>query len=192
LARELLEGGRVKGGLLRSHLQWAAERQPPLKLEAICERVSAESARVLRAPILTLGWYPFRTVIETDRAIAALAGGMDLKESVIALGRYSARINLTTNYRVYNRSQPHEFFLSAAQLHSHFLDFGRAEYTRTGPTACRLSMRDYPCFSEVFCWSARGYYEEATLLQGGRTPKVIEATCMCRGEESCDFEIRWS
>jgi len=100
LAREVLEGGRVKGSVLRSHLLWAAEHQPPLKIQDICQHVSPESVRVLQAPILTLGWYPFRTVIETDRAISALAGGVDLKESVIALGRYSARINLTTNYRV--------------------------------------------------------------------------------------------
>jgi len=189
---EALDGGRVKGGVLRSHLQWVADQQPAGTLDKICARVSPETAKILGSPILPVSWYPFRAMIEADRAIAAVAGTRDEKALIRELGRYSAQINLTTNYKVYNREDPHAFFLSAAQLHAHFLDFGREDYEKTGPTSCRMTKLDYPCYSKVFCWSALGYYERATALQGGTDPAAEETECMCRGARACRFEIRWS
>ncbi len=189
---EALDGGRIKGGILRSHMQWVAETQGGDALARICDRVSPETARILKSPIFPVAWYPFRALVETDRAIAAVVGVRDEKALVGQLGRYSARVNLTTSYKVYARENPHEFFLSAAQLHEHFLDFGHEEYERTGATSCRLSMIDYACYSKVFCWSALGYYEQATTLQGGKDAIVTESECLCRGASACRFEISWS
>ncbi len=189
---EALDGGRVKGGVLRSHLQWVTDHQPPDALGKICARVSAETAKILGSPVLPVAWYPFRAVIEADRAIAAVAAARDEKNLMRELGRYSAQINLTTSYQVYNRQDPQEFFASAAQLHAHFLDFGREEYEKTGPASCRISKLDYTCYSKVFCWGALGYYEQATSLQGGKDPAVEETECVCRGARACRFEIRWS
>src|SRR5262249_45173959 len=151
-----------------------------LTIDEICRRVSPATAAVLRQPILPVKWYPLRALVETDRAIAA-AGGDDDIALFLELGRHSARLNLATSYKVYSRSEPHAFLQLAARLHRQFQDFGRAQYERTGPTSCRLAMSDYPCFSPVFCLSGRGYYEEATALQGGREPRVVETSCQCRG-----------
>ena len=189
---EALDGGRVKGGVLRSHLEWVTDNLPADAVEKMCARVSAETARVLRSPVLPVSWYPFRAVVETDRAIAAVAGTRDEQSLIRELGRYSARINLTTSYKVYTRDNPQEFFLSAPQIHAHFLDFGREECEATGPTSCRISILDATCYSKVFCWSALGYYEGAAALQGGQDPAVQETECVCRGARTCRFEIRWS
>jgi len=176
--------------MLRSHLQWFAEQKMG-DVDAVRKRVSPETATVLGQPLFTGRWYPFRVLIEIDRAIAGLSKFAEERAAIVEMGRASARINLTTNYRVYNKAQPHQFFESAAQLHSHFLDFGRAEYRRIGDRECQLSMYDYPCFSEVFCWSALGYYQQATELQGGQHPEVKETLCLCSGGAACRFEIRW-
>ncbi len=189
---ETLDGGRVKGGVLRSHLQWVADQQPPGTLERVCARVSPETAKILGSPVLPVAWYPFRALIEADRAIAAVAGTRDEKGLIAELGRYSAQINLTTNYKVYNREEPHEFFLAAPQLHAHLLDFGREQYEKTGSNSCRMTRLDYPCYSKVFCWGTLGYYERATSLQGGKNPVVAETECTCRGAQFCRFEISWT
>lgn len=192
LLLEALDGGRVKGGVLRSHLQWVADHLSADAVDTLSARVPAETAKVLKSPILPVSWYPFRALIETDRAIAAVAGTPDEKSLIRELGRYSARINLTTAYKVYIRDNPQEFFQAAGQLRAHFLDFGREEYTQSGPTSCTISMLDCPCYSKVFCWSALGYYEQAAALQGGQHPEVVEEDCLCRGARSCRFAIRWS
>ncbi len=191
VAREVLEGGKVKGGMLKAHLQWVAQNRPDLTVEDLCGRVSASTAAVLRGLVLAIGWYPFRAMVETDRAIAEACRG-DPEALFKELGRYSARLNLSTSYKVYTRSEPHTFFQIAARVHDQFQDFGRAEYERTGATSCRLSMLDYTCYSPVFCLSGAGYYEQATALQGGRDPQVSEGECHCRGGSACRFDIRWS
>ena len=190
-SREVLDGGKVKGGMLKAHLQWVGENHPDLTTDEIGRRVSPATAAVLRQAILPVSWYPFRAVVETDRAIVAACGG-DPDALITELGRYSARLNLGTSYKVYTRAEPHAFFQLAARLHRQFQDFGRAEYERTGPTSCRLSMSGYPCFSPVFCLSGRGYYEQATALQGGREPRVAETNCQCRGGSECRFDVRWT
>jgi len=189
--REVLDGGNVKGGVLVAHLQWLRESHPRLGPSELCARVSPATAALLRQRILPVSWYPFRAVVETDRAIAAQCGG-EPDGLFLELGRYSARLNLATSYKVYARTEPHAFFQLAARLNRQFQDFGRAEYERTGPTECRLTMSEFPCFSAVFCLSGRGYYEQATALQGGRDPRVVETSCQCRGASECRFDIRWT
>lgn len=189
-AREVLEGGNVKGGMLRSHLQWAWENRADLSVDDLARRVSPATAAIVVARILPVAWYPFRAVVEVDRAIAEAVGG-DAADVVRELGRHSARVNLGTSYKVYTRPEPHEFFESAARLHQQFMDFGRAVYERTGASSCRLAMDSYPCYSPVFCLSAAGYYEQATVLQGPARAEVRELECQCTGDARCLFDIRW-
>jgi uncharacterized protein (TIGR02265 family) len=191
MARESLAGGQIKGGILLSRLE-CLERQPiPGGLDGICARVSPETARLLRAPLLPISWYPFRALVEIDRAIAVALGG-DERTAVVDLGRQSARLNLSTIYRAYRKEHPHAFFEAATRIRRQYIDFGREEYERTGTTSCRVSFNDCPWYAKVFCWSAFGYYEEATQLNGGRDPTVQETECLCEGGNGCRFDIRWS
>jgi hypothetical protein len=188
--KESLEGGRVKGGMLKAHLDWADVHCPGGSF-AVREQVSDATRRLLDPPILPITWYPFSALVEADRAIAALARTGE-RETAIELGRHSAHANLGGHYRFFNRRQPHEFFASAARMHGRFVDFGREDYGRLDVTACQLVLAESVCFSKVFCWSAVGYYEQATVLQGGRDPKVHESECVCEGGSLCRFEIGWA
>ena len=48
MAREILDGGNVKGGMVKAHLQWVAQNRPDLTIEDLCQRVSPSTAVVLR------------------------------------------------------------------------------------------------------------------------------------------------
>jgi hypothetical protein len=181
----------VRGGILQAHLHWVEERKLPGGRAALRSRVSEEAARILDGPVLPIAWYPFRVLVESDRAIAALAGREE-KSTVVELGRHSARLNLATGYRFYNKSQPHEFFAAVTRMHPQYQDFGREEYRATGPTSCRIMLLDYACYSKIYCWSALGYYEQAAELQGGRDARVEETECVCEGAPRCSFDLRWS
>jgi len=189
--REVLEGGNIKGGVLRAHVDWLRLNIPNRNVDALRQLVSPETGRILTQPILPTNWYPFRAVVETDRAIAVLRGGME-QGTVVELGRFSARVNLMTSYRAFTRERPHEFFRESARLHRQFEDFGRATYEQTGPTACLLSIVDAVCYAKTYCWSALGYFEEATALQGGHGAQVAEKECLCEGGAACRFDIRWA
>jgi hypothetical protein len=188
---ERLDGGRIKGGILHAHLDWARQRIGQEYLAQLLARVSPATAEILSSSILATEWYPFRSVIELDRAVAAAVGGEEL-EVAAELGRHSARLNLTQQYKVFSGGDPAAFFRREALLHRQFLDFGRAQVESTGPNSCRISLSEYTCFAKVFCASARGYYEQAAQLQGGKLVVVREHTCICDGALACVFEVSWS
>jgi hypothetical protein len=191
MLRESLDGGHIKGGVLNAHLEWLDFQKLPAGRSSLAARVSPATARLLETPLLPISWYPFRALVEMDRAIAVVCG-KDERPLVTDLGRHSARTNLSTAYRFYNKSQPHEFFASVVRMHGAYIDFGREEYSSLGPTRCQILLSDYRCFAKTYCWSALGYYEQATALQGGKDPHVTEPECVCDGGTACRFEIAWS
>jgi hypothetical protein len=189
-AREQLEGGRLKGGIFRSHMQWVRDQRSPEEAQRLMERLSPEARRALGATILATSWMPFAWLIELDRAIVDLFG--DGRTDVLRkLGYYSATINLSTTYKMLDRKANHEFFRNSALLHAQFQDFGAVTYEQTGETSGRMVHTKYGAFSPVFCASALGYYEGCVASHGGRSPSVVETECQCYGDASCTFDISW-
>ncbi len=188
---ERLEGGRLKGGILRSHIRWIRDHRSPSEERQLWASLPPDIGTSLSGAVLVGEWYPFAWLVALDRAIAKQFGQGDpafLRE----LGRYSARINVSTTYRAFDRKAAHDFFANSALLHRQFQDFGSARYERTGETSGRMIHEAYPCFSPVFCESAIGYYEECILTHGGQTPTVVETECQCAGGRTCSFQMQWA
>ena len=185
--QEVLAGGRVKGGVIRAHLDWMrrlhGDEATRKLVHSLPEHVSAEILSVLPS-----SWCSFESVVALDRTIALQHGRNALKD----LGQFSARINLDTTYRLYKREDIHEFFQRSASLHAQFQDFGMVVYERANDHCGRMIHTGYACFSPNYCASAIGYYEEAIRIHGGRNVIVTECNCQCAGEKSCTFVMRWS
>src|SRR5574340_749998 len=113
---EVLDGGKVKGGMLAAHVQWLTERMGKDAVGRLATLVSSETAALIPRSLLPISWYPFRTIIAVDRAIAQVVGGAP-QEVAADLGRHSARVNLGGSYHHYTRPDPHAFFEAAARLH---------------------------------------------------------------------------
>lgn len=187
--REVLEGGQLKGGIFRSHLNWVNEKHAQ-KTGEVWSRMPPDAAKRLSTVVLASSWYPFAWLIHLDRAIADAFGGGTM-DAVRELGQYSARINLSTTYKVLDRDTNHDFFRNSAVLHSQFQDFGKVSYVEKSNGGVMVHT-GYPCFSTVFCASAIGYYEQTILSHGGRNVRVREVECQCFGETSCSFEMEWA
>jgi len=189
---EILEGGRIKGGLFRAHIEWVVQTHDLSALENVLDSLSATTSKTISDGLLANAWYPFSLVVEMDRAIVSVCGAQsDFNSFIKDLGRFSAEVNLGGVYRAFNKADPHKFFEHSALHRSTFLDFGRIEYDKTSENSCRLSLSECPCYSKVFCLSQAGYYEMATFLQGGKQPHVKEHKCQCRDDPACVFEISW-
>jgi hypothetical protein len=187
LASEQLDGGKVRGGILFAHLRWADELGVRARLAS---GVGPETAQLLDGPVLQISWYPFRCLVEVDRAIAAAAGGDPLR-LMADLGRFSAFSVLRGSHRFFARSDPHTFFSESARLRAQFLDFGTETYERLGERAVALTQRDVVCWAREFCGTAIGFFGESARLHGARDPHVVETRCRCRGDETCRFELNW-
>ena len=187
--RESLSGGRVKGAMVRAHLQFARDQlgEPALAL-ALTALPAAMAAEIQGA--LSSTWCRFESLIALDRSIARVAG-RDERELMRELGRYSARINLSTVYRAFHRADIHEFFRNSATLHRQFQDFGDCEYEHVGDTHCRISVRNAVCYSPAYCSSEAGYLEQVIATHGGTSASVTESACQCASDDRCTFELRW-
>ena len=187
--RENLGQGKVKGGMLRSHLDWAKVNHG-VELAAIREALSEDSRGEL-AIVLATSWYRFATLIELDRALATRFAPDAPAQLVRELGRHSANVNLKTTYRAFNREDVHEFFRNSALLHSQFQDFGQAHYEKLSATSGAMRYSGYTSYSPLYCESALGFFEEAIHIQGQANAVVHETSCHCHGAISCVFEVSW-
>jgi uncharacterized protein (TIGR02265 family) len=188
--RESLAGGRVKGAMVKAHLQFVRDRLGEDALARMQAALPASVAAELDG-LLVSSWCKFETLVALDRAIAKVAG-RDENELMHELGRYSAQINLSTLYRAFDREDLHEFFRKSATLHRQFQDFGTAVYEQLGPTSGRISIRDSACFSPAYCASEAGYLEQVIATHGGTAASVSESACQCASGDHCTFELRWT
>jgi hypothetical protein len=191
VAKEVLAGGRMKGGVFKSHLTWLSDNRPASDKQLFLEKLSPETRASFTGPVLSTNWYPFAMLIEIDRTLMSLFGGGKL-EFLRELGRYSAKINLSTTYRAFNRDTNHDFFRNSALLHSQFQDFGKAIYEQNGERGGKMIHTEYACYSPVFCASALGYYEGCIMSHGATTASVVETECQCHGAKTCTFEMKWN
>jgi len=189
LRRESLTGGRVKGVMVRAHLQFVRDRLGEPALALTMKSLPAAAAAEIQG-ILPATWCTFESLIALDRAIAGVAK-RDERELMRELGRYSAQINLSTIYRAFHRDDIHEFFRHSATLHRQFQDFGNCEYERVAEHQGRISVRGATCYSPAYCASEAGYLEQVIATHGGTEASVSESACQCNGGDRCTFELRW-
>lgn len=188
-AEEKTEAGRVKGVMVKNHLDWLEEKRGEPGIRQVIEASSSETADELKS-VLASNWYPFSLLIEVDRAIAEVAGNPI--ETYRDLGRHSARKALSSTYRVFKRDDFAEFLRRSTPLHGQFQDFGAVSYDSLSNTSAVVDHLDYPCFSPVYCESALGYFEEVARIHGIEDPVVEEVSCQTEGDPSCRIKITWS
>ena len=181
----------VKGTMLRAHMSWASSRFGP-DLEPVRRAFSSTSSPAfLTRLVLPTDWIPFSDLVALDRAIAAAAGG-DPEETWLALGRHSAALNLTGVYKGFISGEPHRFFERMTVLHHQFQTFGRSVYEKLGESSGRIRIENSTAYSQVYCISGRGYYEEALRLLRAPGPiSVRETACSVSGDPACVFELSW-
>jgi len=190
IEREYLAGGRVKGSVLRAHVAWVHQRATPAQLKALEAELTSDARPILSSVVMSTSWYPLSWLVDLSRAAVDIVGDGErpvLREA----GRTSARMNLDTIFRGFERNDLHTFFRFSALLHTQFQDFGSATYEKLGPSHGRMHHRHYRCFSPYYCESAIGYYEECARLHGGSGVSVGEISCQCLDEPTCTFDIRW-
>lgn len=187
--REALDGGHVKGAMVRAHVHFLRDRFGEATVQrALAALPEAASTEVHNA--LTSSWCSFGTLIRFDRAIADVTGHHEL-ELMRELGRSSAEINLSGVYRAFRRDDIHEFFRRSAALHRQFQDFGTCEYEQVAETQGRIRVREAACYSPIYCASETGYLEKVIAIHGGRDGRVVESACQCAKDNMCTFELHW-
>jgi len=187
---ERLENGRVKGAVIRAHIEWVRDYNSRADVIALFE----EMPRALRQQISTLApgpWYPFATLIAVDRMIVERFGGGRLQFAG-ELGAYFARRTLAETRPFLLQGALHDFFGRAALLYREWYDFGSAEYVKSGSRSGCMLRRGYGAHSPMDCAATGGFHRECIRLHGYADAAVRESACRCRADGFCAFELSWA
>jgi hypothetical protein len=189
IKKELLGGpAAVKATMLHAHLAWAEKGLRDVKL--LLPHLDPQAAKLLGRTFST-AWVPFASIVQIDRAIAAVSGG-PAERVYRDLGRHSASINLSGVYKTFISTEPHRFFEQMGLLHGQFQNFGRSRYEKTGERSGNMIFEGYTEYSPVYCTSALGYFEEALKMMRAPGPVVVtETACQCAGDGRCVFQMSW-
>ena len=185
---EQLDSGRVKGSIIRAHLEWVRDHARPDEVGGFFEDVSRVMGQQF-STVLASSWYRFADLIEVDRLILQRFGNGN-PHFLEELGAYSARMNLRALDGLLKPADIHDFFRRAALMHRQFQDFGTAKY-EAEQSHGRAIQADYVAWSPLYCATARGFYAECVRLHGLGGVKVFESECHCAGQRRCVFEISW-
>ncbi len=179
----------MHGRVVVAHLDWGRQRLGQVAWARLHEGLPSALARWLDAGIDPHAWYPFADCVALDRAIAA-ALPEPPRQSWRAMGRHSASMNLLMDGAPHI-ADPHEVLRRDTMLQGNWVDFGHARYQPLGPNGGRIDLVEWSCYADAFCVSAEGFFERAIGIYGAAGPRVTQSACLCRGDETCRFEIEW-
>lgn len=187
--REKLEGGTLPGQIFSRRFALIRDLGGDDAVAAVRALLSPDARDHPPQFYGTYGRFPFRWLVEVDRAIERVLGAV--RPNVLdELGRLSAR-RLREQKNFIGAKSPHDFLLYSANHFTKYQDFGAALYEKISETSARFSVVQPTCYSIVYCASMRTYYEECLLLSGARGAKVIETSCVCLKDDNCVYLCSW-
>ena len=181
--------GKVKGGAIKSRLEFVRERSGEPAVERVLARLT-DADREVCAHALTGMWYPFDLNARLDEAIAAELG---IGEQVFLLmGEKSATHNLGSAHRAFIADHdPHALLRRAAQIYQTYYDTGRRTYEKLGDTKAQLTTYESATFSKHDCLTVVGWHRKDIEMCGGSNVRVTETQCRAKGAEVCQYVCEW-
>jgi predicted hydrocarbon binding protein len=143
-------------------------------------------------------FYPSR-LHEYDHYIAFNQAACDVlykgnEKAFIEMGKESAEGALRSVHKVFVMNRDVRSFLRSLPVifNAYYVDMGAATVEiddKMNSAATSMHMPRNPHRS--VCQVLRGYIHHGMELCGATGIELNETSCMCRGEETCKFEIRW-
>ena len=186
----LVAMSRVKGSAVTSRVRFLRERGGEGALRAVLATLSATSRAHIERGILPHAWVPFELFVELNVAADEHLGKGDLA-LCREMGRYGAKVNLPTLYRIFYRLGSLPFILrKAARLWEVHYDSGRLE-VELGEHEATLTIAEFATPHRAHCLSVLGWAEAAGELSGVKILEARELSCRSQGAGACQLFVRW-
>lgn len=188
-------GVNVKGSAVTARLRFVRELYGEPGVRRVKEALRAEHRATIDQRVMPHEWVPFELFVDLSVEIDRLYGKGDLA-LCREMGRFAAKVNLPTLYRIFYALGSPAFIISrAVRVWDVHYDSGRisAEVERTGATErATLTLRALATPHRAHCLSVLGWAERSVELSGGRIIDADETTCRTRGDDACRFVVAWS
>src|SRR5512146_353534 len=167
-------GGRAKGTLVTARLKFLRTHRMTEADEVIATLPPSDQT-LLQGMVLPSSWYPAVTVTRLEAAIAAaIASRGDRHACFIAMGRFSAELNLGPQgvRRAYvHKGDPHHVLNCVPRIYSAVYEKGHRSYERTGSDSAIIRGFD-TAYSHDHCWATVGWLQRLIELSGGTAVRV--------------------
>ena len=190
-----MTGVSVKGSAITARVRWLRELYGEDGVRALKAALDPPYRQALEGRILPHEWVPFELYVAVSTEIDRLYGKGDL-ELCRELGRYSAKVNLPTLYRIfYSLGSPGFIVRRAAKVWDVHYTSGRLdvdiERFADGTDGCTLTIVDFATPHRSHCLSVLGWCERSVELSGGTLVSSAETACRVWGDDRCVLSVRW-
>ncbi len=181
----------VKGLVLRARMDYIEKHFGEEALARVIEQLPPESRAVLDREIMVSSWYPLAALTDMAVALDRLHGRGDLA-TCREMGRNAAQMALQGVHRSFAKENDPAFVLRMAPLlWGQYYDSGRSEVESTGKNSAVTRIFEFEEPHRAICLGVVGWMEAAIQIWGGLLSHVEETRCRVRGDECCEFMIRW-
>jgi hypothetical protein len=186
--------GEVKGSAITARVRYVREHFGEAAVRAVRDALRPEHKTLLEGRVLPHEWVPFPVFTDLCVEIDRIYGKGDLA-LCREMGRYAARVNLPTLYRIFYALGSPEFILRrAGKVWAVHYSSGRMETQfadRAGAKIVRLGIVDFAEPHVAHCQSVLGWAEESVTLSGGTDAKGAMMSCRALGDASCEIKVEY-
>lgn len=181
----------VKGSAITSRVRFVQERYGEAGLRRVLDALPIASRARLEKRILPHEWIAFDTFVDINTVTDKLFGAGDL-QLCIEMGRFGARVNLPTIYRLFYRfGTPLYIFRKAAHVWSVHYDSGRIRASEEGHGHIRIAIEQFDRPHRAHCLSVLGWAAGSIELSGGTVSSAEETACRTRGADACELALHY-
>jgi len=183
---------KVKGNIIKARQAFVVDRFGEDGWVRVLEALPEEDRKAFGGMIVNVAWFDFAQATRLDEAIVRVLGGGNTR-LFEEMGRASARENLTgVHSNLVASGDPQAFMKKANLIYRFYYDVGHREYEQTGPTEGTLRTFDAETFSVADCATVIGWYTEALAMCGAKNVRMEETRCRARGDDACEYTVRWA
>jgi predicted hydrocarbon binding protein len=172
-------------------MRWVREHHGEAGVTRVLAAMPDARANAVRAAVNAMLWVPFDAFVSLGETIDRTFGVGDLALCRV-LGRYSAKVNLPTVYRIFYKFGSVGYILSkAAALWSAHYDSGSLHVSEVaGGFTIRVERFATP--HKVHCMSVLGWMEETVEMTGAKLLGAQETHCRLSGDDACEFQVTYT
>jgi len=183
---------KVKGNIIKARQAFVVDRFGDDAWTKVLEALPGEDRKAFGGMIVNVAWFDFAQATRLDEAIVKVLGGGNTK-LFEEMGRASARENLAgVHSNLVAPGDPQAFMKKANVIYRFYYDVGHRSYEETGPAEGTLTTFDAETFSVADCATVIGWYKEALAMCGAKNVWMEEVSCRARGDDVCQYKVRWS
>jgi uncharacterized protein (TIGR02265 family) len=185
------EGVTVKGSPVRSLQKFIETDLSAEQREAVFRNLPPEYGAKFRAPILATETLPV-PMLNRFTEEAAKAKGESLESFGRRAGREAASDAIKGIYRFFALVMTPPALLSkASAMWSSLYNRGELRVDEQTETSARIRLLNYPS-EPAGCARFYGWLERMAELTGAKKIQVHKTLCVTRGEECCEWKMRWT